>query len=250
MYKKSKVKFFQKNNQIKEQSSKIVVDVLFDIFNPKNVVDVGCGTGLILKSFKDKGVNISGHEGYWINKELIEANIPISSITISDFENLKIESLSKKDLCVCLEVAEHVSLDQAENFVKFLISKSNVIVFSAAIPNQGGFNHINEQWSDFWDNKFGKLGYSKLDILRPILWDQELVTWPYKQNMVVYIKDSDVSSFEKLSKMPVNLLKNPIHFDSYINKTDKYLNLLNYKESTYFYFKMLIKKVLNNLKII
>ena len=244
MYKDSKIKFLQKNNYIKEQSSNVVVNVLFEIFKPKNVVDVGCGTGLILKFFKDKGVNISGYEGEWINKELIEVNIPSSSISIIDFENIKIQNSSQNDLCVCLEVAEHVSIDQAENFVKFLIAHSSVIIFSAAVPNQGGFNHINEQWSDFWDNIFGKLGYIKFDILRPILWDQELVTWPYKQNMVVYVSDSDVSTFEKLSKMPINILKNPIHYESYINKTNKYLNLINFKESTYFYFKLLIKRIL------
>lgn len=248
MYKKSKVKFHQKNNQIKEQSSKMVVDILFELFNPKSVVDVGCGTGLILKYFNEKDVDILGYEGEWINKNLIESNISFSKLKIIDFENIDLENLVQFDLCVCLEVAEHISENQADNFVKFLISQSKIIVFSAAIPNQGGFNHINEQWSDYWDKKFDTLGYSKMDILRPILWDFDFVTWPYKQNMVVYVHKTDVSLLDKLDKMPINALKNPIHFESYINKTNKYLRVINYKESTFFYFKLLIKKIINNFK--
>jgi SAM-dependent methyltransferase len=244
MYKTSEIKFQQKNNKLKDDSAKIVTDFLFQLFKPKSVVDIGCGTGLLLKHFRNKGCEILGYEGKWINTELIEENISNNMVKIIDFENLEKNNIVKHDLCLCLEVAEHVSSKQAENFVKFISQHSNLLIFSAAIPNQGGVNHINEQWSDYWDSKFLKLGYVKYDILRPILWSQENITWPHKQNMVVYLHEieSDLSRILKL--MPSNNLTNPIHFENYLNKTRKYYSIINYNESIFFYLRLLLKRIL------
>jgi hypothetical protein len=244
MYKTSKIKFQQKNSDIKNLSAEKVVSILFDIFKPKSVIDVGCGTGLLLKHFQKKGSTIMGYEGKWINKDLIEDNISNNLVKIIDFEQLDFINIKESELCICLEVAEHISFEQAEIFVNFITLHSKLIIFSAAIPYQGGFNHINEQWSDFWDLKFSKFGYVKYDILRPILWDQDLITWPHKQNMVVYLHNSEIEMAKQLRKMEVNNLKNPIHFENYINKTKKYLSIINFQESTFFYLRLFIKKLL------
>ena len=244
MYKTSKIKFEQKNTDIKNLSAEKVVNIIFDLFKPKSVIDVGCGTGLLLKHFQKKGSTIMGYEGKWINNELIEENIPKSVVNIIDFENLEKINIIKHDLCLCLEVAEHVSSDHAENFFNFISQHSNIIIFSAAIPNQGGFNHVNEQWSDYWDSKFLELGYVKYDILRPILWNEGLITWPHKQNMVVYLHESENNLSQTLKLMKSNDLKNPVHFENYMNKTNKYYSIINYNESIYFYLRLLLKKIL------
>lgn len=44
-----------------------------------------------------------------------------------------------------LEVAEHIDEKYAQNFIELLTLTSDIILFSAAIPNQGGLEHINEQ---------------------------------------------------------------------------------------------------------
>ena len=250
MYKINRVKFQQKNTSIKDVSAKNVVNVLFEIFKPKSVVDVGCGTGLLLKYFQSKGVSINGYEGEWIDRELISNNITDDSlISIIDFENLNdIPENKSFEMCICLEVAEHVSLSQSEKFVNFISQHSELIVFSAAIPNQGGFNHINEQWGEFWDIKFKNLGYIKYDILRPILWGNDLITWPHKQNMVVYVHSSNDVLNRKLNTMIQNKLINPIHYESYLNKTDKYLAIINYKQNIFFYFKLFIKRIFKFLR--
>jgi len=33
------------------------------------------------------------------------------------------------------------------------------VLFSAAIPNQGGTGHINEQWQEYWAEKFYANGF-------------------------------------------------------------------------------------------
>ena len=244
MYKTSKIKFQQKNTDIKNLSAEKVVDILYDLFKPKSVIDVGCGTGLLLKHFQKKGSTIMGYEGKWINKDLIEENITNKVVKIIDFEHLELIKTEESEMCICLEVAEHITFKQAENFVNFITLHSKLIVFSAAIPNQGGFNHINEQWGDFWDSIFLKFGYIKYDILRPVLWNQDIITWPHKQNMVVYLHKSDLKREEQLNKMINNNLKNPIHFENYINKTQKYFSIINFQESTFFYLRLFIKKLL------
>ena len=50
------------------------------------------------------------------------------------------------------------------------MSLSDVVLFSAAIPHQGGENHFNEQWPDYWSQKFERRGYSVLDCLRHLIW--------------------------------------------------------------------------------
>jgi hypothetical protein len=58
------------------------------------------------------------------------------------------------DLVVSLEVAEHLPADCAETLVDSLTGLGSVVLFSAAIPYQGGEHHINEQWPEYWIRLF------------------------------------------------------------------------------------------------
>lgn len=59
-------------------------------------------------------------------------------------------SLGRKfDLCVSMEVAEHLPPSRADSFVADLVGLAPVVLFSAAVPEQGGTNHLNEQWPDY-----------------------------------------------------------------------------------------------------
>jgi 2-polyprenyl-3-methyl-5-hydroxy-6-metoxy-1,4-benzoquinol methylase len=49
------------------------------------------------------------------------------------------------DLVISLEVAEHLPESAADAFIDSLVRHGDVILFSAAIPFQGGHRHINEQ---------------------------------------------------------------------------------------------------------
>lgn len=63
--------------------------------------------------------------------------------------------------------------------VTALTDAAPVILFSAAVPGQGGNNHINEQWPEYWCQLFKALGYDVLDPIRPrIREDQSRVVVP------------------------------------------------------------------------
>lgn len=164
-----------------------VVPVIIDLINPKSVIDVGCGTGTWLKIFQDLGIQeVLGIDGEYVDLSLLK----IEKHLFKAFDLEKELNLNKKfDLAISLEVAEHLKFESSDIFVKTLCDLSETIIFSAAITNQGGQNHINEQNPEFWIEKFQENGYELFDVLRPIFWDNDKVDFWYRQNMFVFTKD-------------------------------------------------------------
>jgi hypothetical protein len=93
------------------------------------------------------------------------------------------------DLAMSLEVAEHLEKDAAEGFVHSLTDAADVVLFSAAFPDQGGSNHINERPHSYWAKLFAQKGYIPFDMFRPYLWGESDVCFWYKQNAFLYVKD-------------------------------------------------------------
>ncbi|MBK7870830.1 MAG: class I SAM-dependent methyltransferase [Saprospiraceae bacterium] len=145
-----------------------IVPILYKVLNPQKVIDVGCGLGTFIRCFKECGAEkIIGIDGGWVDKSLLFQNISEPEFIEVDLER-PFNIPEKFDLAISLEVAEHLSPNCADIFIKNLTQLSNVIVFSAAIPGQGGQNHVNEQWPDYWIKKFNTHGYIVHDVLRPI----------------------------------------------------------------------------------
>jgi len=183
------------------ESPSVVVPIINSLLEPKSVVDFGCGLGTWLKVFKDSGIdNLLGLDGDWIDRSKFEASV-IGSFKEVDLEKeIKLEK--KYDLAISLEVAEHLHKDSASIFVENLINASDIVVFSAAVPMQGGQNHINEQPLTYWINLFNEYGYKFNDIIRGRIWNMEKVFWWYKQNMVVFSKhDLNITPI-----YPINIL--------------------------------------------
>jgi hypothetical protein len=93
------------------------------------------------------------------------------------------------DLALCLEVAEHLPPASAEGLVAFLTGLSDVVLFSAAVPGQGGQRHLNEQWPGYWQDKFGARGFRCHDTLRYRLWERDAVEWWYRQNLLLFLRE-------------------------------------------------------------
>jgi hypothetical protein len=89
------------------------------------------------------------------------------------------------DLCLCLEVAEHLKPNRAEGLVKFLCSLSDRVLFSAAIPLQGGVGHVNERWQSYWAELFKRHGFGAARRQPDIRDCSEVELW-YRQNVVLY----------------------------------------------------------------
>jgi SAM-dependent methyltransferase len=165
-------------------SAREVLPFLSELFDPKSVVDVGCGTGEWLSVWRELGVEeVTGVD--FQPGEIL--NIPRTAFIQQDLTQPF--SLPKQyDLAMSLEVGEHLPPESAEAFISTLTSLSPVVLFSAAIPSQGGTGHINEQWPDYWAALFEKFNFVAFDFLRPRFWENPKVTCYYAQNMVLYVK--------------------------------------------------------------
>lgn len=174
------------------------------LVQPSSVIDVGCGLATWLKIFADHQVqDILGVEGSHLKKEMLA--VDESKVLIADLEK-KIEINRKFDLVVSLEVAEHLSPAAAKQFVNTLTSLGDIVLFSAAIPRQGGQNHINEQWPTYWQSLFREHGFYFSDIIRKKIWDNPKVDVFYKQNMFLVCRNNLKHRFEE-----TNTILNIVH---------------------------------------
>ena len=177
--------FFNNRRSYPLEAAKIVVPEIIKIFNPGSVVDVGCGDAAWLSIFKDYGVSeIFGIDGDYVSVNDLHINID----SFMSYDLNKPLLLKKFDLAICLEVAEHLEYTSSDVIVETLINFSDNIVFSAAIPGQGGTGHINEQPHSFWVNKFIDHGYKVSDYLRVKFMEDKRVPFWYRQNILVFTK--------------------------------------------------------------
>jgi hypothetical protein len=210
--------FYSNQVQGSLDSANVVLGFLYEIYQPVSVVDVGCGRGAWLSVAEKLGSNkLTGMDGGWIDEtNLLSKTISFNKVNFEE----SIATDENFDLCISLEVAEHIDQKQAEPFVQMLCKLSEVILFGAAIQYQGGTNHINEQWQTYWIELFKKNGYECLDIIRPNVWDNNKVEWWYKQNTFVFIKKTS----NKISTNTlINLQKsipNIVHPENYKDKVE------------------------------
>lgn len=174
------------------RSAKEIIPLVLELIQPKRVIDVGCGVGGWLSVFKECGVeNIFGIDGDWVDKKMLQ--IPEERFLSFDLkEPFRMDR--QFDLVVSLEVAEHLPSDCAETFVDDLVRLGPVILFSAAIPFQGGTHHVNEQWPDYWVKRFQKKGYVVIDCLRKKIWQNDNVEWWYTQNILMFVRHDYLES--------------------------------------------------------
>jgi SAM-dependent methyltransferase len=202
-----KVKYIHTEKAHNMKAPSIIVPLLLEHIHPGSVVDVGCGLGTWLRAFKEHGVlDVLGLDGKWYNPNLLFKYINQSEFRCVDLEQPFV--LTKRyDLVVCLEVAEHISPQHADNFVQSLVNAGNTILFSAAIPRQGGFNHVNEQWPAYWASKFEKHGYHFYDVIRPQIWDNAEVDIHYKQNLFLASNNLIINNLTRVGVKPLSLIR-------------------------------------------
>lgn len=195
--------YFQKRKGISSISAEITLQKLSKFLNFSSVVDFGCGTGTWLAACQNMGVNkILGFDHYANESELLIERKYFHKKSLAE----KICLDEKFDLAMSLEAAEHVEQIFADKIIENLTNASDVILFSAAIPGQGGTNHVNEQTPRYWAKKFANHGFAQFDVIRPLIWDEDDVAWWYKQNTFLYIH-SDANQrikFEELDQVLVN----------------------------------------------
>jgi SAM-dependent methyltransferase len=169
------------------RSARGVVPLVMSLISPKRVVDIGCGSGAWLYAFREQGVEkILGVEGDYVDPSWLL--IPKECVRAMDISK-PFRLQETFDLAVCLEVAEHLPKRCAEEFAESLVSLAPIILFSAAVPLQGGLNHVNEQWPGYWEDIFIRRKYRQLDLLRGRIWKNPAIKSFYRQNIFLYVRE-------------------------------------------------------------
>lgn len=168
-----------------------VLQILHEINPVHSICDVGCGVGTWLAAGRELGAGaLLGFEGPWGETNVLA--IEPEAIRFQDLES-PVSATCRFDLVISLEVAEHLSPARAPGFVADLAALGDLVLFSAAIPQQGGTGHINEQWPSWWAEQFAAQGYAAFDPIRPLIWTDQSVAWWYRQNMLVYARQGSAA---------------------------------------------------------
>jgi SAM-dependent methyltransferase len=183
--------FFDWSREMSTSSAGVVVPMLLEMAEVGTVLDVGCGVGAWLAAFADRGISVTGVD----QVDLPDAMLMIDSCHVMRRDlSLPLDLGRKFDLVISLEVAEHLSAAVADIFVDSLIRHGDMVLFSAAIPSQGGYHHLNERWQSYWASLFRERGYRAFDILRPRVWNDRRVSYWYAQNGLLYVREGSPAS--------------------------------------------------------
>jgi SAM-dependent methyltransferase len=178
--------FYEELRNGSMRSAEIILPLVLDITHPRSVVDVGCGDGSWLAVCRKLGVEeILGIDGDYIDREILQ--IPQEHFQAADLTK-PIGVGRVFDLVISLEVAEHLPASSSSVFVESLTGLGPLVLFSAAIPLQGGNHHINEQWLDKWAVLFREHDYLPVDCIRKHVWQNDAVEWWYAQNMLLFAR--------------------------------------------------------------
>ena len=194
--------FFEYINVGSTASARVVCPILIDWVSPESGLDVGCGAGAWCRVWRESGVrDVIGVDGDYVDQTslLIDAGSFISQDLSKSFD------LDRRfDLVVSLEVAEHVAEASAASFVDNLARHGDLVLFSAAVPGQGGEFHVNEQPLDYWRQLFAARGFRCFDPLRPrIAGAREVEPW-YRYNCLVYARGGG------LARLPAAVLQTEV----------------------------------------
>lgn len=144
----------------------IVARALIDALAFSSHIDMGAGTGLLVRAMRGHNVFSLGIEASLQARDATPEDVRGEIAFGAPLETWKDpwrQNHSVHDLVSCVEVAEHIPAERADELVDAVCSRSRRwIYFSAAQPGQGGIGHVNEQPPEYWAEKFRARGW-KID---------------------------------------------------------------------------------------
>lgn len=165
-----------------------IADALARRLQFSSVLDLGCGTAFLIARLAQLGKQVQGVEGSPAALEFIPETVR-HAVVLRDL-TVPFDP-GRHDLVICSEVAEHLPERYAETLVQTICgAAAEWVFFTAAVPGQGGFGHVNEQPHDYWIARFARRGL-RLDAsvtgeLRAELAKQLNTTWWFSRNAMLF----------------------------------------------------------------
>ncbi len=196
-----------------------LVAFVLSLLPVQSAADFGCGRGTWLKALIDCGV--TDVRGYDLpGTPPAELRFPPDLLVTVDL-GAPLDPGRRFDLCISTEVAEHLPATQAPTFIANLCAASDCVLFSAALPYQGGAGHVNEMWVEYWAKLFAAKGYDCFDLIRPAFWHDGSVRSYYRQNCLLFVTgataDALVAAGHSLTVNPLSL----VHPEQYLKAVNR-----------------------------
>jgi SAM-dependent methyltransferase len=183
-------------------SARAVLPIVLRLVPHDSIVDVGCGAGEWLAAARELGCDrVLGIDRRVVAvSQLAKENFIVADLC------LPLPDLGRFGLALCLEVGEHLPKNCAPVLVDSLIRLAPVVLFSAAVPLQGGPKHINEQWPAYWNHLFSARGYRCTDAIRRSIWENPLIHPFYRQNIMFFSRRPIAGLEQEFGKDPWPIL--------------------------------------------
>ena len=177
--------FFAGRSETVTRSAAVVVPVLMRLFEPRSVLDVGCGQGEWVEAFRAGGVDAYGvdiaapDEAHYFRRDLTE---PFKWRPMPEDREWGF------DLVLCLETGEHIPEESSSTLINTIAHAANhYVVFGAAVPGQAGKGHINCQPPEWWHQRFAAYGFEAQDLVRPHIQHPDVSPW-YRDNTYALVR--------------------------------------------------------------
>lgn len=150
--------YFAMIDETSRASAETVADSILARFAPRSVVDVGCGTGVLIARLRERGVEVRGLEHarsalrYCRERglDVVEADLLAPGLDGTGF--------GRHDLAVCQEVAHQLPPKAAPRLVALLGQLADRMLFSS---DSGGSDRLplNPQPPEYWIERFAGQGF-------------------------------------------------------------------------------------------
>jgi hypothetical protein len=127
---------------------------LVDRFAVRTLLDLGSGLGYSAHFFSKLGPLVVAVDG-------LKKNVEMSSFPTILHDITHAPLYCAVDLIYCVEVVEHI----AEPYVPNLMATfqgAKFVMLSHAVPEQGGYHHVNCKDDKYWVDQFNVAGFNML----------------------------------------------------------------------------------------
>lgn len=143
-------------SQFDDWNARAFLGILVAFGFPNSHLDVGCGTGAMVRTARRAGIDSLGID------VLVTTDVDIPGFINLDASQ-EFDLQRTFGLITCIEVAEHIRSDRVDVFVDNIVRHSAnwcIVVWTAAAPGQGGENHQTLLPGHVWRSKFQERGFN------------------------------------------------------------------------------------------
>lgn len=186
---------YEQSAATSDDASRCILAAFAYLDIPETMIDLGCGSGAMCRVASRLGCVSDGFDSA-TDQMTMAGNMSLHRADLTD-RHAVLTGLSA-NLVLCLEVAEHIARGEDEEVLLQNVNSTteDVLLFSAAVPGQGGCGHVNEQPHGYWRNKLSDIGLvedaSLTERLRRVWSEVAPSAWWYGQNVMVWRRQNEV----------------------------------------------------------